>query len=94
MDTPNPNSFKYFDPERGMTYNKKCPNCGCDTFASERVETCYEGKLYLTNKINKKTKKSDVVGVLHWDSDESQSGIWCGICYDKTFDEMGKRKCQ
>lgn len=85
----NPNSFKYFDPDHGMTFNNKCPNCGTDTFAPERIGTCYEGQQYITNKPNTHTGVNEVVGVLRGVIDtkipKDKQGIWCYQCDRKEF---------
>lgn len=100
MGNRNPNSMKYFDADKGMTYNNKCPNCETPTWSQESIHTCYEGKHYIKNKSNG-DGTYDTVGILHWDSTENgdddlsgKSGIWCESCYNENFDERGKKKCQ
>lgn len=83
VEERNPNSFKYFDPDYGMTYNNECPNCGDATWCQESAHTCYEGKRYSKNKLNE-NGTYDIVGVLHWDSkDKGKCGVWCEPCYLK-----------
>lgn len=77
----NPNSMKYFDADRGMTYNHECPSCQCATFAPERIDTCYEGKRYSMNK-PEKDGTYKIVGVLHYSPNlEKSNGVWCETCY-------------
>ena len=87
----NPNSNKYFEPEYGMTFNCKCPDCGTGTFQPENIHTMSEGHSYCTNQIHKDESKN-IVGVVRGFLDDSiKKGIYCYKCDQKNFPE-GRRK--
>ena len=76
----NPNSRKYFDPNKGCTYNSKCNMCKCKIYVPEMIQTIYHGKHNYTN-IPHNDPQKNIVSVYH-----IHLGALCINCWEKYKD--------
>jgi len=85
----NPNRFKFFDEELGMTMNGKCDDCEKPIWHQESVHTIYHGKHYLKNLI---AETDDVVGVatLVEKDGKLETGGVCKKCWDLNHTDKKK----
>lgn len=78
------NEYRYFSPQHGAFFNKKCPECNTGTWQSETTHTQSEGHAYFYLEMD--NGKSKIAGVIRGVIDTSvKMGVYCGPCDLKLF---------